>query len=367
MPTAIKPIAHEERLSLVDHLDELRTRLIICIVAFVVAFAFCIWQDDALLEILNKPIQQTTSSSGTKNSGGRLEQQARFQVTLRTALIREQQAINQIARSVPGLTPVARVALLRAIKAQGQAIAQLPKETPKRQPVTLGVGEPFTTTLTVSAWFALIFSLPIILFQFYAFILPAFTPNERKVALPLLLMIPFLFITGVVFGYFVVVPPAVRFLQSFNDQSFDILVQAKDYYRFVLLALLGMGILFQIPVGILAATRMGIVTPRQLRKNRRYAVLIIAVVAMLLPGTDPVTMLIAMLPLIILFEGSIILASALDRRRPTAGDQDGADVLDGTAEHVVDESAEPTAVAVAGPGAEPHPTEPHPTEPDQHD
>jgi len=334
MPSAIKPIAHEERLSLVDHLDELRSRLIICIIAFVVAFGLCLWQGDALLNILNKPLQESTATSGTKDSGGRLEQQARFQVALRTALIREQQALDQLARSIPDLTPAARTALLRSIKAQGEAIALLPKETPKRQPVTLAVGEPFTTTLTVSAWFALIFSLPIILFQLYAFILPAFTPKERKVALPLLLMVPLLFISGVVFGYYVVVPPAVKFLQSFNDQSFDILVQAKDYYRFVLLALLGMGILFQIPVGILAATKVGIVTPRQLRKNRRYAILIIAVVAMLLPGTDPVTMLMAMLPLIVLFEASIILASLLDRRSSTVPEAEAVAV---SADAAIDE------------------------------
>jgi sec-independent protein translocase protein TatC len=75
-----------------------------------------------------------------------------------------------------------------------------------------------------------------------------------------------------------------------------------------------MGLLFQVPIGILAITRVGIVTPRQLRKNRRYAILVIAVVAMLLPGQDPVTMLMLMLPLIVLFEGSILLATLVDRR-----------------------------------------------------
>ena len=120
-----------------------------------------------------------------------------------------------------------------------------------------------------------------------------------------------------------------------------------------------MGILFQIPVGILAATRLGIVTPRQLRKNRRYAILVIAVVAMLLPGTDPVTMLIAMLPLIVLFEGSILLASVLDRRRPASGDQDEADVLDGTAEAATAEGPGPTATPAVEPGTIP----PHRTGP----
>lgn len=323
MATTLRPVSHEDRLSLVEHLDELRTRLIICIVAFGVAFAVCVWQDDVVLDVINQPLEQSAQTTANGSGGGRLEETARFQVKLREALKATERSLRVIARTDEGISPVARAALLQAADAQGQAARDLPRTVPDRQPVTLGVGEPFTTTLTVAAWFALLLSLPIILYQAYAFVLPAFTPRERKVATPLLLMVPVLFVCGVVFGYFVVVPPAVRFLQNFNDTSFDILVQARDYYRFVIMALLGMGILFQIPVGILAVTRLGIVTPRQLRKNRRYALLIVAIVAMLLPGTDPITMLIAMVPLLVLFEGSIILASVLDRRRDADADADG--------------------------------------------
>ena len=92
-------------------------------------------------------------------------------------------------------------------------------------------------------------------------------------------------------------PTAINFLQNFNDDNFDILIQAQDYYKFSIMVLAAMGLLFQVPIGILAVTRTGIVTPRQLRKNRRYAILVIAVVAMLLPGQDPVTMLMLMVPL----------------------------------------------------------------------
>jgi sec-independent protein translocase protein TatC len=154
----------------------------------------------------------------------------------------------------------------------------------------------------------------VILFQLYAFVLPAFSPRERQVALPLMLAIPFLFIGGVIFSYAVVLPRAIDFLQNFNDDNFDILLQAQDYYRFSILLLIVMGLLFQIPVGILAATRIGVISVEQLRRHRRYAILVVAVLAMLLPGTDPFTMLVAMLPLILLYEGSILFAAALDRR-----------------------------------------------------
>jgi sec-independent protein translocase protein TatC len=180
--------------------------------------------------------------------------------------------------------------------------------------VTLGVGEPFTVTFRVVGYAALLIALPFLLWQAYAFVLPAFSPRERQIALPLMLMVPFLFIAGVVFAYYMVLPNAINFLQNFNDDNYDILIQARDYYRFSIMVLMAMGLLFQVPIGILAVTRVGIVTPRQLRKNRRYAILIIAVVAMVLPGQDPITMLLLMAPLLVLFEGSILLASIVDRR-----------------------------------------------------
>jgi sec-independent protein translocase protein TatC len=183
-----------------------------------------------------------------------------------------------------------------------------------RRPVTLGVGEPFTVTFRVVGYAALLIALPFLLWQAYAFVLPAFSPRERQIALPLMLMVPFLFIAGVVFAYYMVLPNAINFLQNFNDDNYDILIQARDYYRFSIMVLMAMGLLFQVPIGILAVTRVGIVTPRQLRKNRRYAILIIAVVAMVLPGQDPITMLLLMAPLLVLFEGSILLASIVDRR-----------------------------------------------------
>ena len=102
-----------------------------------------------------------------------------------------------------------------------------------REPLTLGVTEPFFTTLTVSAYAAILLALPLILYQLYAFVLPAFSPGERRVALPLLLMVPFLLLAGVVFGYFVVLPAAVKFLLNFNETEFNIQIRAREYYSFV--------------------------------------------------------------------------------------------------------------------------------------
>ena len=103
----------------------------------------------------------------------------------------------------------------------------------------------------------MILSLPVLLYELYGFLLPAFSPEQRRVATPLMLAIPFLFVAGVLFGYFVVLPAAVRFFQNFNSDQFNVLVQASQYYHFAAVMLLAMGLVFQMPVAILAATRAG--------------------------------------------------------------------------------------------------------------
>lgn len=239
----VRPIDHEERLTLVDHLGELRTRVFIAISAFFAAFAVCSWQNHLILEIVNDP---------------------------------------------------------------------LPSNLP--EPITFGITEPFTTTLTNAAYFAALLALPVIIYQVYAFILPAFSPMERRVARPMILMAPVLFVLGVLFCYFVVLPPATDFLLSFNSDEFNTQVRARDYYSFVMLTMAAMGLGFQLPIAVLSAVRLGITTPQKLRANRRYAILVIAVLAALLPTIDPITLLLEMIPMILLYEGSIVLASILGRK-----------------------------------------------------
>src|SRR5215218_4831072 len=315
MATRLKPIAHDERLSLVEHLDELRTRIIICVVAFMVVGGICLWQDDAILSVVNEPLEKAQSKKPCDETRDPLEQSACWQ--------QAQKVVNErIAATAKALSDAAAA-----------AAAASPRGSPRR-PVTLGVGEPLTATLVVAGYAALLLSLPLLLYQLYAFVLPAFSPNERQVALPLMVMVPFLFYAGVVFAYFVILPAAVNFLQNFNDDSFDVLLQARDYYKFAIMVLAMTGLMFQLPIAILAVTRMGILTPRQLRKNRRYAILIIAIVAALLPGGDPVTMLLIMLPIVFLYEGSILLAALLDRRAARARAREDAEAADAEPTHI---------------------------------
>jgi sec-independent protein translocase protein TatC len=321
MTTALRPIKHDERLSLVEHLDELRTRIIVCLVVFVAAFVVCWWQNDRILDIMNEPLAKSAFSKGSEDP---FEQTAQFQQAEKRLFLQMEVLTRELSSS-DDVSPTVREHAAAVSRYSAAAAAAAPRATPRR-PVTLGVGEPFTATFRVVGYAALLLALPVLLYQAYAFVLPAFSPRERQVAVPLMWMVPFLFAAGVVFAYFLVLPAAINFLQNFNDDNYDILLQARDYYRFSIMVLIAMGVLFQVPIGILAITRVGIVSTRQLRKNRRYAILVIAVLAMLMPGQDPVTMLLMMAPLIVLFEGSILLASLLDRRAERARAREEAEL-----------------------------------------
>ncbi|HMD52532.1 MAG TPA: twin-arginine translocase subunit TatC [Solirubrobacteraceae bacterium] len=322
MVSAIRTINHEDRLSLVDHLDELRTRLIVSGAILAVAFAFCLWQNHALLRIINKPLKTQTSKQVARGEGTVGQAVLAQQAVLRVA--RDTQAsLAVLAKPGSGLSDEARARLLPLIGALGADVARIPRHPQGDNPATLGVGEPFTTTIAVSFYFALVISLPLILYELYGFVVPALTPHEKRAAVPLLTAVPFLFAAGVLFGYFIVLPAAVRFLVNFNSSQFNIIVQASQYYRFAATVLLAMGLVFQVPVLILGATRLGIVTPQQLRRHRRYALLTCAVIAAFLPG-DAITLILETLPLYVLYEASILLATFVTPAGADTGEAGGA-------------------------------------------
>ncbi|MDQ5895058.1 MAG: Sec-independent protein translocase protein TatC [Actinomycetota bacterium] len=246
----LKPVQHDEQLSLIDHLDELRSRIIYSLIALATAFAVCFWQSDRILDLAAAPLPE------------------------------QYQALTVLAPT-----------------------------------------EAFMTTVTVSLYAAIIVAAPFISYQLFAYILPAFSPRERRAIMPMLIVIPLLFLAGVVFAYFIVLPAAIKFLLNFNEANFSIQLRAREYYSFFSMTLLAGGVVFQVPVIVLALVRLRIMTVAQLRKNRRYAYLIIAVLAAALPGVDPISMLIEMVPLLLLYELSILLARGIGEPKERAGSQ----------------------------------------------
>ena len=308
----VRPVHHEEHLSVVEHLDELRSRIIISLGIIAVAFAVCFWQHAPLLHLLGKPLQKELAAQIAKGNGtqGQIGVAYKTQREATGAMLAFARALEAPSS---GLSASARAQIKPEVAKLATAYRNIPSKPPADVPTTLGIGEPFTITVTVCFYFALLLSLPLLLFEVYSYILPAFSPHERNVVMPVMLVVPFLFAGGLLFGFEIVLPAAVHFLQGFSSSSFNQLVQATSYYSFAALILLAMGIIFQVPLFVVALSRAGIFTTRQLRHNRRYAIVLAGLVAALLPG-DVVTMLLETLPIVVLYEVGILVSAVLDRR-----------------------------------------------------
>ncbi|MGH2856430.1 MAG: twin-arginine translocase subunit TatC [Solirubrobacteraceae bacterium] len=310
MAKVLRPIGHEDRLSIVDHLDELRGRLMICGIALAVAFGVCFWQNHILLNALNRPYAEQSSRTAANHLGGLTKDNVKAARDLNGLGV----SLRGFMDSTPGLTPQQRTYLTRAARYAIDAGKALPQRAPPSIPITIGVGEPFTTTLTVCFFAALLLTLPILLYEAYAFVIPALSPEERQVARPIVFAAPLLFVAGVVFTYIIVLPAAVRFLQGYNSTEFNNLVQAKPLYSFEVLTMGAIGLAFQLPIAMLGLHRVGVINGNTLTKHWRYATVILAVIAAAMPGADPVTTGLETLPLAILFIASIFLLKYADRR-----------------------------------------------------
>lgn len=235
-------LSHGEEATLVEHLDELRSRLIICLFAIVPAFILTFAFHDQIMEWLTGP---------------------------------------------------------------------LPDD---RRLVTLGVTEPFTTSVKVSMIAALALTLPVILWQVWAFLAPAVSPHFERIVLVFVVLASGLFVAGVAFMYVVVLPRALDFLTSYDEEFYDIQIRASYYYTFAAMTLLAGGLAFLMPIFVLALVRLRILSSRSLRSNRRIAYVVLLVFAIMLPTVDPVSLAFEVVPLIVLFELAIWLSVFMERR-----------------------------------------------------
>jgi sec-independent protein translocase protein TatC len=237
-------LEHEERATLVEHLDELRTRLIVSLAAIAVAFGVSYAFRHPIMDALKRPLRDT----------------------------------------------------------------QIPDVT------TFGVAEPFMTSFMVSLYAAVCVALPIIVYQFWAFLAPAFEEKDQKAVSRCVLAATFLFAGGVLFSYFIVLPSATPFLLGFDSDEYDIQLRARDYYSFVGMTSIFTGLVFELPVLLLALVRIGVLSADRLRRSRRIGIVICVALAAALPGVDPVTTTFQALPLLVLFEATIRLAGVFERR-----------------------------------------------------
>jgi sec-independent protein translocase protein TatC len=242
-------LGHDESVTLVEHLDELRSRLLLALLAIGVAFIGCYVFNDDILRWLAQPL------------------------------------------------PEARDGNL----------------------VTFGVTEPFFTTVKVVFVAAFAVALPVVLWQLWSFLAPAFQEHTQRVVAVCVLIATVLFGGGIAFGYYVVLPRALGFLTTYNSDLFQIQVRASYYYTFVAYALLALGLIFNLPVFVLTLVRLGILTSQRMRRNRRIGYSVILIAAALLPTVDPVSLAFETVPLLILYELSIWASVFFERRWAARG------------------------------------------------
>jgi sec-independent protein translocase protein TatC len=184
-----------------------------------------------------------------------------------------------------------------------------------RRLITLSPAEPFLTSMWISLYAGFLLALPIVLYQVWSFFAPAFEQNTQRIVVGLTAFAAILAAGGLAFGYFVALPAAVHFLTNFDSHLYDIQIRARDYLSFAAVVLFAVTIVFEVPIVILGLVRIRILSSAKLRRNRRIGYVVMAAIAVALPGVDPVTTAMEMIPLMLLFEGSIWLAVLLERRQ----------------------------------------------------
>jgi sec-independent protein translocase protein TatC len=182
------------------------------------------------------------------------------------------------------------------------------------KPITFSPIEPFSTSILVSLWAALLLALPVILWQMWAFLAPAFQEGRQRSVILLVAFAALLGAGGLLFGYYVVLPAAIHFLTNYDSSHYDIQLRARDYYRFVSFVLVGVAVAFEVPVFVLGLVRLRILSAARLRHTWRYGVFVMVVIGVILPGVDPMTTILTVIPLVALYALSIALAAFFEPR-----------------------------------------------------
>jgi sec-independent protein translocase protein TatC len=183
-----------------------------------------------------------------------------------------------------------------------------------KQLVTLGVTEPFTTSVKLSFYAALALAFPVLVWQAWSFFAPAVEQGRQRIVARFVALATLLFAGGMAFSYYVILPKALAFLTGFDEELYDIQIRASYYLSFVSLMIFATGLVFQLPIFVLALVRLRILTTDQLRRNRKMSYVILLGAAILLPTVDPVSLAFEVIPLWVLFELSIWLSVFMERR-----------------------------------------------------
>lgn len=258
-----------------EHLGELRDRIIYSAIAVVVSFVLCYGASNYLFYIIAKP-----------------------------------------------LDPLSQSSLVKWITQSGDpATAEAGAEAPKQaaaQWVTLNPLEGFLVNFKLAAYFSLLLSLPFIIYQICAFVFPGLKPTERRLVQVLLAGCSILGTVGVVVAYFGVFPLVLPYLLQWTPEGVTVQLRVSETINIILIGLVGFAIAFQFPMGVLVLVWLGVLTPQILREQRKLAIIGLAVASAVFTPPDPISMMIMLIPLVLLYEFSILVAVVVAKRHAPA-------------------------------------------------
>ena len=245
----------DHKMSLTDHLMELRTRLVRCVIVLLIGFGACYYFKDFIFDIITRPLVQVLPKNGYL--------------------------------------------------------------------IYTGLTEAFFVYMKLAFFASLILTCPFIIYQIWKFISPALHSSEKKYVLPFVFFSTLLFISGVLFGYFIVLPPAFEFFVSFNNQYLQAMLSFSDYISLFVTFLLGFGLSFELPVFMFFLAKLRIVNSQMLSRHRKYAILVIFIVAAILtPSPDALSQILMAIPLMFLYEVSIFITKFAGKKKVDSESKD---------------------------------------------
>jgi sec-independent protein translocase protein TatC len=273
------------RAPLMDHLIELRGRLIVCVVAFIIAFFGCFYFAAQIQLILIHPFQAAAAMHAATGGG----------------------------HHVNPFDLIAVTAGLKPVPAGGQEVVQLIATAPLEQ---------LFTKMKIAGFGAVVVAFPVLAWQLYKFVAPGLYRNEKGAFLPFLLAAPFLFLLGAALVYFVMLPFVMWF--SLGQQvagegvSVALLPKISEYLNLVTALLLAFGLCFQLPIVMTLLGLAGIISSKVMAEGRRYAIMAVVVLAAVVTPPDPISQLMLAIPLVLLYEISIWCVRLIELRRRKA-------------------------------------------------
>lgn len=332
-------------MSFLDHLDELRKRLVRSAIAVFIAFIVCWFAADRIFDFLSVPIRQALSEAerrevplkgltgdertaplNTLKIGEKGKYVFDRATKLGTGVVQPGTSVSAVVATDPNGQPglytdeaifTGNVVVPKGVQLPAELIGDGSGNVADEKLIVTTAGESFTLLVTVSLYAAIALSVPFLLWQIWGFISPALYKHERAYVTPFILLSSISFVGGAAFAYYILFPPAVRYLLGLGE-DFRLLLRASDYFDFIIIIMLAMGIIFQMPAVAYVLARIGLISAGFLARSWKIALVVILIVAAVAsPTGDIPNLMLFAAPMVVLYGVSIFIAWLFGKKRQT--------------------------------------------------